>query len=228
VNLVKKIPFRNEFSEIPRFLEFQLKSLGNVAIRLGEEATEETVLRESPDAVVIATGSTRFVDSPSRSAVSCSSWDVLRGAARIGRNVVIYDKLAKDEGIGVAEYIAEYYEEASIRFFTPAHFPGADVHFLNLDVLFRKLFSKNISFHPFSELTGASDGRVTFMNRYSRKSLTVEDCDTLVVIGDMRSNDELYTRLRGRISDLHRVGDARAPRIVEMAIRGAEELARAL
>jgi 2,4-dienoyl-CoA reductase-like NADH-dependent reductase (Old Yellow Enzyme family) len=228
INLVKKIPFRNEFSEVQRYLEFQMKSLGNVTLHLNEEATESSILDESPDVVVIATGSTRSVPREFAAARACSSWDVLKGTVEIGRNVVIHDMLAKDEGIGIAEYIAEYFDEVRIRFFTPANAPGADVHFLNQDVLFRKLFSKQVSFYPFYVLQRADDRSVVFINRYSRRELIINDCDTLVIIGDMRSNDELYKGLDGKVAELHRVGDARAPRIVELAIHGAEELARAI
>ena len=228
INLVKKIPFRNEFSEVQRYLEFQLKGLRNVIIRLGSEATEAAVLRKSPDAVVIATGSTREVPPPLAAARACSSWDVLKGTAKIGPEVVMYDMLAKDEGIGVAEYIAEYFEESRIRFFTPANAPAADVHFLNQDVLFRKLFARQVSFHPFSELKSADSDGIVFMNRYSRQAVHVDSWDTFIVIGAMHSNDQLYWQLEGKVAELYRVGDARAPRVVELAIHGAEELARTL
>jgi 2,4-dienoyl-CoA reductase-like NADH-dependent reductase (Old Yellow Enzyme family) len=228
INLVRRIPFRNEFSEVQRYLEFQLKGLPNVTIRLDSEATEATVLGESPDAVVIATGSTRDVPPAFSGARACSSWDVLKCGAEIGPEVVIYDMLAKDEGIGTAEYIAEYFEESQIRFYTPANAPAADVHFLNQDVLFRKLFARNVSFYPFSELARADGDGIVFVNRYSRQETRVESWDTFVIIGAMHSNDALYWRLLGKTAELYRVGDARAPRVVELAIHSAEELARTI
>ena len=228
LNLVKKIPFRNEFSEVSRYLEFQLRGLPNVELHLSEEATVETITGMRPDAVVVATGSTRYVPEELRTTKSCSSWEVLTDSVPIGRNVVIHDKLAKDEGMGVAEYLTEYYEEVSIRFFTPAAYPGMDVHFLNQDVLFRKLFSKRVVFYPFYDILEASEDKVVFQHRYSRKRKTVRGIDNLVLVGDMRSNAQLYTALRGSVKELHRLGDARAPRVVMLAIHGAEELARAV
>jgi 2,4-dienoyl-CoA reductase-like NADH-dependent reductase (Old Yellow Enzyme family) len=228
VNLVKKIPYRNEFSEVLRYLEFQLKLLPNVSVHLKQEATASSILAESPDVAVVATGSTRYIPPELASSKTCSSWDLLNDRVRIGRNVVVFDKLAKDEGIGVAEYIAEYYEGVRLRFFTPAYSPGADVHFLNQDVLFRKLFAKQVTFHPFYDLHRLNDGEIVFLHRYSRQELAIDDCDNLVVIGDMRSNDSLYKELKGKVPELYKIGDARAPRIVELAIRGAEELARRL
>ena len=229
INLVKKIPFRNEFSEVTRFLEFQLKGLPNVTIRMNEEATPQAVLKEAPDAVIIATGSTRYVPAEFARPRVCSSWDVLKGTVDIGRNIVIFDMLAKDEGIGVAEYIAEYYEGVRVRFFTPAPSPGADVHFLNQDILLRKLYAKNFNAFPLYDLKQVTDTSIVFLHRYARTELVLEDgYDSFVIVGAMRSNDELYRQLTGKVAELHRVGDARAPRVVELAIRGAEELARSL
>jgi tRNA-dihydrouridine synthase len=228
INLLRKVPFRNEFSEVTRYLEFQLKGLPNVTVRTNEEATEQTILKESPDVVIIATGSTRYVPLEHAGARVYSSWDILRDAPDLGRNVVIYDMLAKDEGIGVAEYIAEYYEGTRIRFFTPAHFPAADVFFLNQDVLFRKLYAKDFTPFPLCELKRVTEASLTFTHRYSRRDVIVDDRDALVIVGAMRSNDELYRRLEGRVPALYRIGDAKAPRVVEVAIHGAEALARRL
>lgn len=228
LGLVRKIPFRNEFSEVTRFLEFQLKSLQNVTLRMNEEATEHTVLKESPDVVIIAAGSTRYVPAEMTGPRVASSWDVLKDAVEIGRDVVIFDMLAKEEGIGVAEYIAEYYPGAKIRFFTPAHSPGADVHFLNQDVLFRKLYAKSFVPYPLYELHHVTEASIVFTQRYSRSELVVDGYDAFVIVGTMRSNDEMYKALMGKVPELHRVGDARAPRLVELAIHGAESLARTL
>lgn len=228
INLVKKVPFRNEFSEVARYLEFQLKGLSNVTVRTNEEATEQTVVTESPDAVIIATGSTRYVPTEHAGSRVFSSWDILRDAHEIGKNVVIYDMLAKDEGIGVAEYIAEYYERAQIRFFTPANAPAADVFFLNQDVVFRKLYAKDFVAFPFHELKRVTDASITFSHRYSRREFVIDDYDALVIVGAIRSNDELYKRLGGKVPELYRVGDARAPRLVELAVHGAEAVARTL
>jgi 2,4-dienoyl-CoA reductase-like NADH-dependent reductase (Old Yellow Enzyme family) len=228
LNFVKKVPFRNEFSEVIRFLEFQLKGLPNVQVRMNAEATEQAVVAESPDAVVIAAGSTRYVPDQWAGPRVFTSWDILGGGVDAGREVVVFDMLAKDEGLGVAEYISEYFEGARIRFFTPAHSPGADVHFLNQDVLFRKLYARDFTAFPFHELRQVTNDTIVFTQRYARKDVVVEGYDTLVVVGPMRSNDALYKGLAGKVPELFRVGDARAPRVVELAVRGAEMLARAL
>jgi hypothetical protein len=228
INLVQKIPFRNEFSEITRYLAFQLRHLPNVTVKLNVEATEKTILEESPDVVIIATGATRYVPDPYRSGKSCTGWDLLRGYVKIGTDVVIYDKLAKEEGLGVAEYLTEYYTDANILFFTPANCPGKDIHILNQDALYRKVLSGNVTVFPFHEILTVNKEAVTFTHRFSKKAHVVDAYDNYVHIGDMVSDDFLYKSLHGKVEELYRLGDARAPRIVELAIHGAEELARAI
>jgi len=55
VKLASIAPLRQEFGEVVRYLEVQVKKLG-VEVKLSQEADEETVRAEQPDAVVVATG----------------------------------------------------------------------------------------------------------------------------------------------------------------------------
>ena len=55
VNIAALAPTRKSLSGITRWLDQQVRKLG-VDLRLGTEATGETVLGEEPDCVVIATG----------------------------------------------------------------------------------------------------------------------------------------------------------------------------
>ncbi len=228
LNLVKKIPFRNEFSEVVRYLDFQLKNIENVNIQLNTEATEDLILDESPDVVIIATGSTRNVPLNFRNKKTATSWDVLSERIEIKKEVVIFDQLAKSEGVGVAEYITEYYEDINIMFFTPASHAAEDMHFLNQDIICRKLFSKNITFYPYYELKQVKPNKITFLHRYTRKEFIIHKYDNFIFVGDMYSNDMLYWKLKGKIKELYRIGDACAPRIVEFAIHSAERLARSI
>ena len=228
INLVKKIPFRNEFSEIVRYLEFQLKNLKNIDIRLNVEAKEKDILNKSPDVVIVATGSTRFIPKELLSNEVLTSWDVINDSVDLKGKIVLYDKLAKAEGIGVAEYILDFYEDTFLEFYTPAYYAGMDIHFLNQDVVFRKIFNKKIEFFPYHELLRVDNKSVVFKHRYSQKIKTLRKYDHLVYIGDMKSNDKLYWNLKGKVKELYRIGDAKAPRMVELAMHGAENLARSI
>ena len=228
INYVKRIPFRNEFSEVTRYLEYQIKNNKNIDIRLGVEADEKIILNESPDVVVVATGAKPYVPKEFQNNKVCTSWDVLGDRVEMGKQVVIYDKLAKGEGIGVADYLCEYYEGIRIKFFTPANHAGEDVGFLNLAILYRKLFSKGVEIIPYHELVEVEYDRLTFMNTYSQKKMFVNKYDNLVHVGDSASVNQLYKDLKGKVKEVYRLGDCKAPRVVELAISTADELARSI
>lgn len=85
VNLVKKVPMREEFDGVTRFRRHELNRLG-VKVKLNIAATDQLVLSEAPDAVVIATGS---IPNPGKmpgveGKNVFSAEDVLSGKAALG------------------------------------------------------------------------------------------------------------------------------------------------
>jgi 2,4-dienoyl-CoA reductase-like NADH-dependent reductase (Old Yellow Enzyme family) len=119
INLLKKIPFRNEFSEVIRYLEFQVKQLDSIALNISAEADEESILGQKPDVVVIASGAEPFIPKHFCGAKTITGWQLLDDSAGIGKNVIIYDRFSKNEGMGVAEYLFEIYENIKVQYFTP-------------------------------------------------------------------------------------------------------------
>jgi 2,4-dienoyl-CoA reductase-like NADH-dependent reductase (Old Yellow Enzyme family) len=227
INFVSKIPFRNEFSEVIRYLDYETKSRKNISIRLSSEADEEKILQETPDIVVIATGSRPYIGKKFQDEKTCTILDILGDKVKVGRKVIIYDKIGKAEGIGLAEYLCEYYKDIEIQFFTPVNHAGEDVQQLNLAILYRKLFSNNFTVNSHFELLEVKNKNAVFQNVYSQKIFEVKGYDNLVCVGDSSSEDKLYKSLQsnGKI-EVYRIGDCMAPRLVEIAIRHAEELAR--
>jgi len=228
LNLLKKIPFRNEFSEILRYLEFQLVKYKNIEINLGFEVKKENILAVNPDVIIIATGSQRYIPQEFQALNTYSSIEVLSGEWNEGKNIIIYDKLAKNEGLGVAEYITEYYDNAKITFITPANNAGEDINFLNLDILYRKLFESNFKCIPYHEILKVKDEKLIFVNKYSRREFIINKYDSFIYIGDIISVDNLFWELKGNAKELYRIGDAKAPRLVELAINDADNLARSI
>ena len=108
VNLAMRTPQRGSFEEIISFFERQLAKLG-VDVRLGVDADVDTVLAESPDAVVVATGSTAFRPDVIGAQASnvLSARDVIAGGNDIGERVLVVDTHGRAEGITVAEHLAD-------------------------------------------------------------------------------------------------------------------------
>jgi len=227
INLLEKIPFRNEFSEVIRYLEFQIKHLDNITLKISEEADEEKIIYENPDILVIASGAEPFIPSEYiYNGKTITSRRVLNDTANIGRSVIIYDLLSKNEGIGIAEYLFEFYKKIKIHYFTPMGNIGLNTQPANLDVLLRKLMPLDLKITPFHTIKSVDKDKIVFKKIYSKKEYKINNYDNLIYLGCMRSSDELYWKFKDRIKKVYRVGDAKAPSGVELAIRDSEELAR--
>lgn len=226
INLLKKIPFRNEFSEVIRYLEFQVRQLNNITLKISEEADEKRIINENPDVLVIAAGAKPLIPEYIYNEKAITSWQVLNDSVKIGENIIIYDRFSNNEGIGIAEYLFEFYEDIKIQYFTPAKSFGLEVLPECYDVLLRKLMPYNFSINPFYIINNADKDKIIFKKIYTEKEYTIRDYDNLINIGDMRSCDSLYWKFKDSIKETYRLGDAKAPSCVELAIRDAEELAR--
>jgi hypothetical protein len=77
-------------------------------------------------------------------------------------------------------------------------------------------------------LTSINNGTAVFKKAYSTKKKTENNYNFIIVTGNMSSNYSLYKELEGKVKELYRIGDAKAPRIVELAINTAEKLARSI
>ena len=226
VNLLKKIPFRNEFSEVIRYLEFQVKQLNNVTLKISQEATQKSIIKENPDVLVLAAGAEPLIPEYIYNEKTITGWELLNDTASIGKNIIIYDLLSKDEGIGIAEYLFENYEDIKVHYITPKSNIGLYVNFVNLEVLFRKLLPLDLKITPFHIIESADKNRIVFRKIYSQKKFTIKDYDNLIHVGLVKSSDKLYWKLKDSIKEVYRLGDAKAPSCVELAICDAEELAR--
>src|SRR5205823_13845789 len=85
-------------------------------------------------------------------------------------------------------------------------------------VVYRRLYGAGVVLTPNLRPLAFHDGLVTLRNVYSGQEEERAGIDTVVLSLGNRSADEDYRELKGKISDLHLVGDAMAPRGVHHAI----------
>jgi 2,4-dienoyl-CoA reductase-like NADH-dependent reductase (Old Yellow Enzyme family) len=228
INLLKKIPFRNEFSEVIRYLEFQIRKLNTITLKIPEKACKENILEENPDVIVIATGSELKIPENICNEKTITSWDLLNETSKIGKKIIIYDLLSKNEGMGAAEYLFEIYENINVRYFTPASGLGLYAKPDNLDIILRKLMPLDFEVIPYHTIKSANKEKIVFGKIYTEKEYIINDYDNLIVIGFVKSSDDLYWELKNNVKEVYRVGDAKSPSCVELAIRDAEEIARSI
>ena len=107
INIAMLPPHRESYEEIILFGEKQLPKLG-VDVRLGVEADAGTVLSETPDAVIIATGSTPYMtEIPGAEGQNVLTvGDVLTGA-ETGERVVIIDTQGNPPASLVADFLSD-------------------------------------------------------------------------------------------------------------------------
>jgi NADPH-dependent 2,4-dienoyl-CoA reductase/sulfur reductase-like enzyme len=227
VLVAAKAPGREDLGELPRYYRNQMKMLG-VDVRLNSEVTVDTVLREAPDVVVVATGSVPRVpgdipglDQPN---VIKSVRDVLNGEAEVGQNVLIVDVQRHIQGLSTADFLAQQGKKVEVIF--PTHAPAPNMEELTKMLLLRRLGWAGVKLTPETTLREIQGNGVVVVNNYTGKERVIEDVDTVILaFGDVENNG-LYYALKGRVKELHAVGDCRGVRKIMWATNDGATLAR--
>jgi hypothetical protein len=215
-----RLPGRRGVSGVSRYLTYMLGILDNVDVRLNTEADVETVLKEKPDIVIIATGSNVI----SSNTAFYNTLDALDGKVT-GDNILIVDNDSTTEGIGVAELIVK--AGKTVHWVTPAFFNGQNITPpILLDSLKRLSGRDNLIMHPMKVITDFKDGTATLLNIYLGTSEKLGDIDAVVEIGIKAPNNGLYKSLNDRVPELYIIGDAAAPRDVASALEDAVGLSK--
>jgi 2,4-dienoyl-CoA reductase (NADPH2) len=221
-----RVTTRAEFGDIVRNLLHELEQL-DIEVRTGTAATAETVLAERPDAVIVATGSV-----PDRTAIPGADGplvadvtDILSGAVTPGRRVLLIDRLGFHEAASTAEFMAEQGSEVEIV--TQTLYAGQDLGItLDLENWYRSARRLGIRCTPNHSVLAIENGAVMALHNYTGAIVHFPPVDTIVLAIHRRADCRLYTALKGRVGELHRIGDCVAPRRAHAAIIEGERAGR--
>jgi NADPH-dependent 2,4-dienoyl-CoA reductase/sulfur reductase-like enzyme len=213
---------RDEFGVIVRNEKDQVAKAG-AKVRLGVEVTAEQVLAEKPDVVIVATGSlpkqhpVPGADGPS----VCNVWQVLDNEVEVGANVCLIDYDGHHRATATAEFLAN--QGKTVHMITSSLFIAAELGpSQDLYLARQRLLQKGVTFTPdiaVMEVSGESGAKtVKGFNVYSNVWNEWGPYDTLVLAMGQKADDSLYMSLKGKVRELYRIGDAVAPRKVDMAI----------
>ncbi len=213
---------RDEFGSIIRNEKIQVDKAG-VEVHLGVTVTPEQVLRENPDVVIVATGSIpkdRPVGGADGPAVF-NVWQVLNGSAELGRKVCLVDYDGHHQATATAELLAS--GGKNVHIITSSLFVGAELGpTQDLYLTRQRLLQKGVTFTPdiaVMEVAGEAGAKVVKgFNVYSNVWSEWGPYDSLVLAMGQQVDDFLYKALKGKVKELHRIGDCVAPRKVDMAI----------
>jgi 2,4-dienoyl-CoA reductase-like NADH-dependent reductase (Old Yellow Enzyme family)/thioredoxin reductase len=218
INTLSKAPGREEFNQVTRYLSTQLPKLG-VKIKLGVEATPETIKKEQPDAVIVATGSRPYIEhipgSDQTNVVNPSQ--VLNGQVAVGEHVLIYDSTGQQEGPTVADFLAERGKKVELvtHFPTIAAYWGvflSDSFGTHLPIIWPRLKKNGVVVTTLTTIKGISGKTVTVADVWSGEERTIDNIDTVIMATGYRVNDSLYQALKNKVPEMYIVGDCAAPK----------------
>jgi len=144
VRLTAQSPRRREMMSIIDWRMAQCTAR-DVEFRFNTWAEDDDVRAEDPDVVIIATGGMppeNVLEDGNDLVVS--SWDIISGDAKPGRNVLVYDDAGDHAGLQSAEVIAN--AGGHVEVMTPDRSLAADVMGMNLVPYMRALQDKDVTF----------------------------------------------------------------------------------
>jgi NADPH-dependent 2,4-dienoyl-CoA reductase/sulfur reductase-like enzyme len=238
VNLITRTPGREEFGWVRNDLERLLAKVG-VDVQVSTEATAELVRTLAPDGVIVATGGL-----PDRSGFSTmnplvdelpgvrqdnvvDAWSAIRGEAAIGDRVVVLDGDGGRYAAGTCELLLDAGKQVELVTPFNALFPST-MYGLDMAPLYARLMTKGLS-ERLNHWAAAIEGStVRVFNLYTGAEAVIEGIDTVVLATGPRANDRLYFELKGKLANVHRIGDCLAPRKLDHAIYEGELAGREL
>ena len=223
-----RVTNRAEFGDIVRNLLREIEQL-EVEVRTNVTADAEMVLAMKPDAIIVATGS-----KPDRAAIPGADGpavadvtDILSGRVMPGKRVLLIDRLGFHEATSTAEFMAE--QGCEVEVVTQTLYVGQDLGVtLDLENWYRQARRLGIKCTPNHSVLSIEDRVVTALHNYSGQIVHFAPADTIVLSVHRRAECRVYTQLKGRAAELHRIGDCVAPRRAHAAIIDGEKAGRAV
>jgi hypothetical protein len=179
----------------------------DVEFRFNTWAEAEDVIAENPDVVIIATGGlphTEVLEAGNDLVVS--SWDLISGDVKPGKQVLVYDDAGDHAGLQAAEVAAQ--AGASVEIMTPDRSFAPDVMAMNLVPYMRSLQDKDVTFTVTYRLSAVErDGnllKATIGSDYMPLAKT-RHFDQIVINHGTLPLDELYFELKPHSSNLGQV-----------------------
>ncbi|MDP9526020.1 NADH:flavin oxidoreductase [Pseudomonas protegens] len=202
IRLTAQSERRKEMISIIDWRMAQCERLG-VRFRFNTWADAAMVLDEHPDVVIVATGGlphTEVLQHGNQWLVS--SWDIISGDVKPGRNVLVYDDAGDHAGLQAAEFIAR--SGARTEIMTPDRSFAPEVMGMNLVPYMRSLQRLDTTFTVTYRLKAVErqgeELLATIGSDYSDLEKT-RRVDQIVVNHGTRPLDELYFELQPQASN---------------------------
>ena len=166
-------------------------------------AEEEDILAEQPDVVIVATGGL-----PHTEVLKCgndltvSSWDILSGSVKPGRNVLLFDDAGDHAALQAAQVIAD--SGSKLEVMTPDRSFAPEVMAMNLVPYMRALQKLDVTFtvtFRLEEVTREGNGLLAVVGSDYGGVRKERRIDQVVINHGTRPNEDLYFALKPRSSN---------------------------
>ena len=225
--LAQLLPRRAEFGGIVGNLERDMADAG-VEVVLEQRVDRDLVDSLSPEVVVVATGA--GVHRPEIEGMDGANvfdaWQVLRGEASIGANVLVADWRCDWIGLGLAEKLA--LEGCRVKLASAGHVAGELIPQYMRDLWLGEMHRLGVELLPLMRLFGMDEDTVYFQHIASGEAVVCEGIDSVVVSYGHRSDTVLEHSLGDWDGELHLVGDCLAPRTAEESVLEGLEVGSAI
>jgi 2,4-dienoyl-CoA reductase-like NADH-dependent reductase (Old Yellow Enzyme family)/thioredoxin reductase len=224
---VSQAPCHDGYAKYLHWQTDRLTALG-IEVRLGQRATAPDVLAARADIVAIATGAgprrpdIRGADAPHVLDIR----DVLAERVQPGPRVLV---IAQDDHVAplsVADFLAERGRAVTVVYATAQAAPLLGRYIIG--GILGRLDARDVRMRFMEEVVSIGERTAELRNVYSLRTRASDEFDSVVLACGSVSDSSLYGELRDRLSDVHILGDAYAPRRLVYATRQAYALAEQL
>jgi len=224
VLLAAKLPAQAQFLDYVAYQVRRLEELG-VVLKLGVEASVDSVLAAGADVVAIATGAT--ARRPVIAGVDVTvpdMWQVLRGEASVGQDVAIVVQEDHVAPLAFADLLGR--EGRRVTLFIQTNGPAPQLSRYTIGTLLGRLSEAGVRLVLAEAVTAVELPRLHTRHVYSQRPAVHEGFDSVVLACGAEPDCALYEALEERHPEVHVLGDAYAPRRMVFATQQGHALGR--
>ncbi|HET6478259.1 MAG TPA: FAD-dependent oxidoreductase, partial [Dehalococcoidales bacterium] len=206
-------PHKDRIAPLNSYLQTQLKKLG-VEVRLGTGATADMVEEAGADVVVMATGVKPLIpEIPGMDKANIvQAGDVLEGKVAVGNRVIVIG--GELVGCETAEFLADAGKKVTVT-------RRGQKMALGVGPCLRPFLLSRLKEKGVTLLTGIKYHEITpsglVVTTKEGEKKTIE-ADTIVLAAGSVSDSQLYEEIKGKVAEVHCVGDCVSPGKIRDAI----------
>ena len=239
INIAKLAPNAAQIGDIVLWLEAEVYRLG-VDVRLSTFAEADEILSESPDSVIVATGSIPRMDGVQAAIPGVplpgmaqshvySSHDIYHvSIPTLGKAALVFDDVGHFEALGIAEYLVQ--QGLAVTFVTRFGSIAPDMEAIfRLEPILRRLRQGDFRYVVRARIDeiGRGECKIGWLEGDQIETVPI---DTVVMVTNNVANADTYHDLNGASRRLgfalEIIGDAASPRDLQVAIREGHMMGR--